>query len=102
MGQPGIFLFIFGLFQTNTNILTTNQCEKCHLHQIYGAGIRTDDLYPNDKSFRPKTVEYLSTSLIPSKCNAKPQVSLTAPNGDHFARVSLMVLDNFFGCNRQS
>ena len=26
---------------------------------------------------------------------AKPQVSLTAPNCDHFAQVSLMVLDNF-------
>ena len=26
---------------------------------------------------------------------AKPQVSLTAPNCDHFAQVSLTVLDNF-------
>ena len=26
---------------------------------------------------------------------AKPQVSLTAPNHDHFAQVSLTVLDNF-------
>ena len=33
---------------------------------------------------------------------AKPRVSLTVPNRDHFAQVSLMVLDNFFGCNRQS
>ena len=32
---------------------------------------------------------------------AKPQVALTAPNCDHFARVSLTVLD-FFGCNCQS
>ena len=36
------------------------------------------------------------------KSNAKPQDSLTAPNCHHFAQVSLMVLDNFFGCNRQS
>ena len=27
--------------------------------------------------------------------NAKPQVSLTMPNHDHFAHVSLMVLDIF-------
>ena len=27
--------------------------------------------------------------------NAKPRVSLTGPNRDHFAQVSLMVLDNF-------
>ena len=33
---------------------------------------------------------------------AKPGVSLTAPNRDHFALVSLTVLDNFFGCNGQS
>ena len=33
---------------------------------------------------------------------AKPRVSLTVPNRDHFARVSLTVLDNFFGCNCQS
>ena len=26
---------------------------------------------------------------------AKPQVSLTAPNQDHFVRISLTVLDNF-------
>ena len=28
--------------------------------------------------------------------NAKPQVSLTVPNCDHFVQVSLTVLDNFF------
>ena len=36
--------------------------------------------------------------LVASSCHisaAKPQVSLTAPNRNHFARVSLMVLDNF-------
>ena len=33
--------------------------------------------------------------------NAKPQVSLTAPNRDYFEQVSLTVLD-FFGCNSQS
>ena len=27
--NPGLFLFIFGLFQTNNTIFTTNQCEKC-------------------------------------------------------------------------
>ena len=32
---------------------------------------------------------------------AKPQLSLTAPNHDHFVQVSLTVLD-FFGCNCQS
>ena len=33
---------------------------------------------------------------------AKPQVSLTVPNCDHFAWVSLTVLDNFFGGKCQS
>ena len=32
---------------------------------------------------------------------AKSQVSLIAPNCDHYAQVSLTVLDNFFGCNCQ-
>ena len=32
---------------------------------------------------------------------AKPRVSLTAPNCKHFVQVLLMVLD-FFGCNCQS
>ena len=31
---------------------------------------------------------------------AKPQVTLTVPICNHFAQVSLMVLYNFFGCNR--
>ena len=32
MGHPGLFLIYFRLFQTNNTILTTNQCEKCHVH----------------------------------------------------------------------
>ena len=27
---PGLFLFIFGLFQVNIKIFITNQCEKIH------------------------------------------------------------------------
>ena len=40
----------------------------------------------------------LSVNII----GAKPRVSLTVPNRDHFAQVSLTVLDIFFGCKRQS
>ena len=42
--NPASFLFIFGLFQTNNTIFTINQCEKCHLHPVSGAGIRTHEL----------------------------------------------------------
>ena len=34
---PASFLFIFGLFKQT--ILTTNECEKCHVHPVSGAGI---------------------------------------------------------------
>ena len=34
----------------------------------------------------------MSAWYLPN-CKAKPRVSLTAPNCDHFAQVSLMVLD---------
>ena len=42
---------------------------------------------------------FLSKSQISPPKKAKPRVSLTAPNRNHFARVSLKVLDKFFGCN---
>ena len=34
--NPASFSFIFGLFQTNNTIFTTNQCEKCHVHPVSG------------------------------------------------------------------
>ena len=43
--NPASFLFIFSLFQTNNTIFTTNQCEKCHVHPVSSAGIRTHDLW---------------------------------------------------------
>ena len=38
----GLFLFIFVI--TNITILTTNICEKCYDHPVYGARIRIHDL----------------------------------------------------------
>ena len=37
--SPASFSFIFGLFQANNTIFTTNQCEKCHVHLVYAAVI---------------------------------------------------------------
>ena len=39
MGHPGIFLFIFGLFQTNINTIFKN------VHTVYCAGIKTHNFY---------------------------------------------------------
>ena len=41
----GLFFVYFRSFQTNNTIFTTNQCEKCHVHPVSGAGIRTHDLW---------------------------------------------------------
>ena len=41
--NPGLFLFIFGLFKQTLQIFTTNKCEKI-THPVYGTGIRTHDL----------------------------------------------------------
>ena len=38
---PASFSFIFGLFKPTIQFFTTNQCEKCRVHPVYGAGIRT-------------------------------------------------------------
>ena len=43
--SPASFSFIFGLFQTNNTIFTTNQCEKCQVHPVSSARIRTHDLW---------------------------------------------------------
>ena len=44
IGQPGLFFVYFWSFQTNITIFTTNKCEKCQVHPVYGTGIRTHDL----------------------------------------------------------
>ena len=42
MGQPGLFSFIFGLFnQTSLQFFQQINVKKCHVHPVYGAGIRT-------------------------------------------------------------
>ena len=38
-------LLNFWSFQTNNTIFTTNECEKCHVHPVSGAGIQTHDLW---------------------------------------------------------
>ena len=43
--NPGLFFVYFRSFQTNNTIFTTNECEKCHVHPVSGAGIRTHDLW---------------------------------------------------------
>ena len=43
-GHPRPLFNLFSSFQTNITIFTTNICEKCHDHPVYGAGIRTHDL----------------------------------------------------------
>ena len=43
--QRPLFCF-FRYFQTNIDtILTTNKCEKRHVHPVYRTGIRTHDLW---------------------------------------------------------
>ena len=42
--NPGLVFVYFCIFQTNNTIFTTNQCENCHVHPVYGAGIQTHDL----------------------------------------------------------
>ena len=40
--NPDLFFVYFWSFQTDiVTMFTTNKCEKCHVHPVYGAGIRT-------------------------------------------------------------
>ena len=43
MAKPASF-HLFSFFQANITILTTNICEKCYVHPVYGAGIWTHNL----------------------------------------------------------
>ena len=67
-------------------------------------------VYHNPLPNHYQGAEMVSTSLKRKAANyseetaswyAKPWVSLTSPNCNHFAQVSLMVLDLFFGPNHQ-
>ena len=44
MGESQPIFHFFSAFQTINTIFTLNQCEKCHVHPVYGAGIQTRDL----------------------------------------------------------
>ena len=41
MGQPRPLFHFFQSFQSNNTILSTHQCEKCHVHTVYDTGNRT-------------------------------------------------------------
>ena len=43
------------LFKQTLQIFTTNKWEKCHVHPVYGAGIRTHDLW--NMSLLPKPLD---------------------------------------------
>ena len=46
LGQPRTLFHLFSSFQTQIiTIFTTIKCEQCHVHPLYGAGIRTHDLW---------------------------------------------------------
>ena len=45
MGQPrAIFRLFLVLSNVNNTIIITNQCQKCHVHPVYSAGIQTHNL----------------------------------------------------------
>ena len=48
--NPGLFFVYFRSFQTNNIIFTTNECEKCHVHPVSSAGIRTHDLLEHEST----------------------------------------------------
>ena len=63
--NPASFSLIFGLFKQTIQFLTTNQCEKCHVHPVYGTEIRTHNLsnmsclsQPRDQGSRPMTLTF--------------------------------------------
>ena len=42
--NPGLFLFIFGLFKQTIQFLQQINVKKCHVHPVSSAGIQTHDL----------------------------------------------------------
>ena len=44
MGQPQALIRLFSVFSNKQYNLYKNQCEKCHVHLVYGAGIQTHHL----------------------------------------------------------
>ena len=44
--NPGLFFVYLWSFQADIiTIFTPDQCEKCHVHTVYGTGIQTHDLW---------------------------------------------------------
>ena len=76
---PASFLFIFGLLkQTLLQFLKQINVKKCHVHPVYGTGIRTHNLWivsllpqPLDQGSRPKVID-LSIQL----CNDQSYLTL--------------------------
>ena len=63
MGQYRPLFRLFSVFfKQIIHFFTTNQCEKCHVHPVYDAGIRTHDL--RNLSFLPQPLDQGSSPNI--------------------------------------
>ena len=76
--NPGLFFVYFWSFQANNNtFLQQINVKKCHVHQVYGIGIRTNDKEENIYSFLtsdnffPKDFPLLTSSSTktPGQCD---------------------------------
>ena len=68
MGQTGLFFVYFWSFQTKNTILTTNQCEKCHVHPVYGL------------EFEPTTFGTRESPPITTRPGLPPLLNLPLPS----------------------
>ena len=115
MGQPRpLFRLYFRSFQAKNTIFTTSQCEKCHDHPIYGAGIRTNDLFnvgrlpwPLDQGSRPGkdcySASYIWTSVWPIDNNQNCCASVwpDLAKFHHFGKI-VKILGNILSINWHS
>ena len=79
MGQTRPIFFFFWVFQTNSTIFTTNQCEKMACPSRIRCGIRTHDLstmsrlpLPLDQGSRPCLFSLLGTCFMATKTLVYP------------------------------
>ena len=45
LGQPRPLVYFLSFQADFITIFTPDQCEKCHVHTVYGTGIQTHDLW---------------------------------------------------------
>ena len=97
-GQPQPLFRLFSVFSSKYqyNFFTTNQSEKCHVHPVYGTGIRTLSPITTRPRLPPEETCFKVKSLSPNRNNSNSR--LTTVSVATKKQLTITLKDKFIHC----